>query len=98
MKYIISLKVCIQSLFIDDEQIFNGENNDRAHFWFDTWNDNLSKPGCSSYENSMLAESFSFQNRRIIYSGCNPNGYLKYFNDSKIGKNFDVSFAIYSSN
>lgn len=72
-------------MFINGEQIFNGENNDRAHFWFDLWTDDDSKPGCNAYGNSMLADSFVFQNRKIIYSGCNMNGDLKYFDETKIG-------------
>ena len=58
----------------------NGAKMKRSHFWF-----GQSAPGCKSFMKTMLAEEFSFRNRMIVYSGCNTDGDLKYFNNKKIG-------------
>ena len=75
------LQVCIETFYVNGEQIFNGPDNDRAHFWFD----GDTKPGCYAYANSMEARSYEFQNRKILYSGCNMDGKLLYFNNIATG-------------
>ena len=66
--------VCIRSLTIDSEQIFNGPNHDRSHFWFD----GNTPPGCETGGNkdSTMNKSFKFKNRKILDAGCNKGDYF----------------------
>ena len=86
-------QVCIQSLYVNGEQIFNGPKTNRAHFWFD----DHSSPGCHAYNDSMEAKFYEFQNRKILYSGCNIDGKLKYFNDKEKEKGIYMCLIFGSS-
>ena len=76
--------VCIRTMTINSEQILNGPNHDRSHFYFD----GNTPPGCDTAgDKSMVTKRFKFKNGQILDAGCNAGDYF----NGKAPSNVDES-------
>ena len=64
--------VCIRTMTINSEQIFNGPNHDQPSFFFD----GNTTPGCKTKLGRMSTKSFKFKNGKILDAGCNAGDYF----------------------
>ena len=65
--------VCINSLYVKNEKVLVGKNNDLSNFQFDQV-DQHEAPVC--LENQMRTSSLTIQNGRIVESICKGKSYI----------------------